>query len=100
MGCRGQEEEEACLGKAEADFLQKLRQTDHWPPGSQPPGSGAPATGLLVWVREGLNKSGRRCSPRWKFEMTVRLTANNSRIGKVDKVPGLTLVLMQNEGQN
>ena len=100
MGCRGQEEEEACSGKAEADFLQKLRQTDHWPPGSQPLGSGAPATGLPVWVREGLNKSRRGCSPRWKFEMTVKLTAKDSRIGKVNKVPGPTLVLMQNEGQN
>ena len=35
------------------EFLQKFRQTDHWPPGSQPLGGGAPATGLRVLVRLG-----------------------------------------------
>ena len=40
-------------------------QADHWPPGSQPLGRWAPATGLLVWVREGLNKSRRGYRPRW-----------------------------------
>lgn len=40
-------------------------QVDHWPPGSQPLGRWAPATGLLVRVREGLNKSRRGYRPRW-----------------------------------
>lgn len=99
VGSRGHKEEEACLGKAEADFLQKFRQTDHEQPRSLPLGSGAPATGLRVslrlWSLRGVTKSRKGSSPRWNLRLQAGWQGNDSRKRKAGKIPRRTLASTQ-----
>lgn len=102
MGSRIQEEEEACSGKREADFLQKYKQRDHMQPRSLPVSRQAPATGLrcgktLVYER-GLHKSRTGSTPGWNLRLQAGYQGKDWDTGKLAKIPGLTLASTQEQG--